>query len=839
LSNAFFDLDAPKEDEEGLFARDFDGQLIRFVAATDEDYKKDVSLTIDGQAITVKQAVPSADSQGNILTDADGNTIPRRTTIYDAARALFVKKMGDVNPIPTLCHQEHMTPAGVCRICVVEVLKDGKRDSRLLPACQHRVEPGMAVHTLNSPDGKASERVRTCVKVLTELLVADHLRPEALQAAATGARPLNELEVLAARDMGASVPAEKSAGPKSIAEAPLRFSPRTFSRGDDNSSMVIAVDHDSCILCERCVRACTEVKQNYVISRTGKGYTAKIGFDLNDPMGQSSCVSCGECMISCPTDALTFRNPVRSLALQEEAAVGAVPVSAAELKQEFPLFSGLPYKFLQWNAGSVIRRYLKPGDVLCREGDYGSTAFILVKGRFEISIRSSLTHVENQNRGGMWGILGRITSRLTSRARAPQSHRAVIRNDGNAPLSYSLPLAVRTPEDLIIGEMTCMSHYPRSATVVAMDDAEVLEIRRNVLHMLQRNPIARELLNKVYRERALLSHLQQMSLLADLNDVERRACADFLREKVDLIRVEPGQVIFRQGDPADHFYMVRLGFVKVSQHSEGGDRVVDYLGPGRYFGEIGLLSRLTALVTGAGPAPLEGMRTATCTALDDVELVRIQGRTFRQLVEAYPRLRERLLQESVELLKKDAANRRTIGEPLGKFLDDGLFEAQNLLVLDLESCTRCDECTKACADTHDDVTRLIREGLRFDRFLVASSCRSCLDPYCLVGCPVDAIHREHSKEIRIEDHCIGCGLCAQNCPYGNINMHEIKEQRDDPEHPGLKRFVMQQKATTCDMCRDVVGPGQDPSCVYACPHNAAFRMSGPQLMQAVKARLTP
>ena len=173
-------------------------------------------------------------------------------------------------------------------------------------------------------------------------------------------------------------------------------------------------------------------------------------------------------------------------------------------------------------------------------------------------------------------------------------------------------------------------------------------------------------------------------------------------------------------------------------------------------------------------------------------------------------------------------------------LYQGLYLAQSLLVLDLERCTRCDECTKACADTHGGVTRLVRDGLRFDKFLVASSCRSCLDPYCLVGCPVDAIHRNgESLEIEIEDYCIGCGLCAENCPYGNINMHGFPKQEVDQrgqlrevfeERDGRRLPVIQQRATTCDLCRSIDGR---PSCVYACPHDAAYRMSGQQLMEIV------
>src|SRR5262249_46124892 len=76
-------------------------------------------------------------------------------------------------------------------------------------------------------------------------------------------------------------------------------------RPKDLSSPVIAVDHQACILCDRCIRACDEVQCNEVIGRTGKGYTTRIGFDLDTPMGQSTCVACGECVAACPTGALT------------------------------------------------------------------------------------------------------------------------------------------------------------------------------------------------------------------------------------------------------------------------------------------------------------------------------------------------------------------------------------------------------------------------------------------------------------------------------------------------------------------------------------------------------
>ena len=69
------------------------------------------------------------------------------------------------------------------------------------------------------------------------------------------------------------------------------------------------------------------------------------------------------------------------------------------------------------------------------------------------------------------------------------------------------------------------------------------------------------------------------------------------------------------------------------------------------------------------------------------------------------------------------------GLQLDEFMDQGLYQAQNLLLIDLDHCTRCDACVSACAEAHDGVTRLIRDGLRYDHFLVPTACRSCRDPF--------------------------------------------------------------------------------------------------------------
>src|SRR5438067_2109608 len=75
----------------------------------------------------------------------------------------------------------------------------------------------------------------------------------------------------------------------------------------DVTSAVIAVDRQACILCDRCIRACNDIQSNEVIGRAGKGTGAYIAFDLDRPMGESTCVSCGECAAACPTGALTHK----------------------------------------------------------------------------------------------------------------------------------------------------------------------------------------------------------------------------------------------------------------------------------------------------------------------------------------------------------------------------------------------------------------------------------------------------------------------------------------------------------------------------------------------------
>ena len=180
--------------------------------------------------------------------------------------------------IPHLCYREGTRPDGNCRACVVEI--EGER--LLQPACVREAEAGMKV-SLNG------DRVRRAQKMVLELLQSDMPQTEYTLH--------NELDYWSGK-LGLGAP---------------RFAPRN-QPPVDLSHPGIAVNLDACIQCTRCVRACREEQNNDVIGYARRGAESLIVFDLDDPMGRSSCVGCGECVQACPTGALM---PARQAGLKK------------------------------------------------------------------------------------------------------------------------------------------------------------------------------------------------------------------------------------------------------------------------------------------------------------------------------------------------------------------------------------------------------------------------------------------------------------------------------------------------------------------------------------------
>jgi formate dehydrogenase major subunit len=189
-------------------------------------------------------------------------------TIFRAARRLDIK-------LPHLCYtpKPGYRPDGNCRVCMVEI--EGERV--LAASCIRTPTAGMKVKT-------QTERAKTARKMVAELLVTDQPAMEVAH------DPMSEFWKTVKRQS-----VEQSRFPK---RDPIVVPP------SDRSHPAMAVNLDACINCNLCVRACREVQVNDVIGMAGRGYTEKIVFDFDDPMGASTCVACGECVQACPTGAL-------------------------------------------------------------------------------------------------------------------------------------------------------------------------------------------------------------------------------------------------------------------------------------------------------------------------------------------------------------------------------------------------------------------------------------------------------------------------------------------------------------------------------------------------------
>lgn len=425
---------------------------------------------------------------------------------------------------------------------------------------------------------------------------------------------------------------------------------------------------------------------------------------------------------------------------------------------------------------AALRRY-KKGEIICEEGAFGSTAFYIVSGKVDIFIASPMAHIRTKASTG--SIFNRSLSKISSILSTDSDRgtgRRLIPVDAPVDLDVRNPVAQLEKGDLF-GEMTCRTFQPRSATVRAAEDCEIVELLRVVLDMLFgtrevsdhvkettkvkaqtfKGTSFKKDFDEKYRRRGLQNHLSSVHLFESIG----KEFLDYLVETVKLETVLKGEVICSEGDAGDGFYLIRNGMVKVSKKRPGGEVVLNYLSRGEFFGEVSLITEQT--------------RTATCTALDTVDLVKIDRADFKKMLDQFPQFQAEVSAIAQKRMETGNQMQKTIQEEVGleEFLDQGLLEAQNLLIIDLDKCTRCDLCVQACAESHDGASRLIRDGLRYDKYLVPTACRSCKDPLCMTQCPVGAIRRTNTLEIKIEDWCTGCTRCEQLCPFGNITMHTI------------------------------------------------------------------
>ncbi len=240
------------------------------------------------------------------LVNVKINNIPVQveegTTILEAARIAGVK-------IPTLCYLKGVNQIGACRVCVCEV----KGARSLVAACVYPVNEGMEVFT-NTPQVRASR------KATVELLMSNH-RQECLSCVRNNNCELQTLSL----ELGCD--SHKYDGVKSEALV-------------DNSSPYLMRDNSKCVLCRRCVAVCKEYQSVGVIGANGRGFDTHIACAFEKDLADTSCVGCGQCILACPTGALTEREEIDDVldAIADptkRVIVGTAPSVRVGLGEEF------------------------------------------------------------------------------------------------------------------------------------------------------------------------------------------------------------------------------------------------------------------------------------------------------------------------------------------------------------------------------------------------------------------------------------------------------------------------------------------------------------------------
>ena len=380
------------------------------------------------------------------------------------------------------------------------------------------------------------------------------------------------------------------------------------------------------------------------------------------------------------------------------------------------------------------------------------------------------------------------------------------------------PVQVVLGKGQFFGEMGLISGRRRTATIRAGNNCVLIETpRRSMLKLLASVEAVRKTLDQVSLKRAVRQYLQ-----AQIAEHE----VDYLVEGALIKKYAANETLFREGDKADGLYMIRRGSVTVSRAIAGKEIVMSYVAAGNYVGEMALMS--------------DAPRSATVKAAVATECVMLEAKRFVEVVARNTSMRggvdARLMQRmSVNQVMEAKADS---GNLISFLMQQGLGEATDVLLIDESLCTRCNNCEKACAETHEGTSRLDREaGPTYAQIHVPTSCRHCEHPHCMKDCPPDAIHRSQNGEVFITDACIGCGNCEKNCPYGVIQLAPVTEQKAKPPvlswllfglgaEPGAAATEYDKnapkKAVKCDMCKGQQG---GPACVRSCPTGAAIRVS--------------
>jgi len=617
---------------------------------------------------------------------------------------------------------------------------------------------------------------------------------------------------------------------------------------------------DMCIGCNRCMDACPVPMSSLltIADLNSANVTASVASQV--ARFTHECIMCGSCVPVCPVDN---HRDLLMLSLKERLGVSwlhspdsrhiqhivtqlpegwSLPTLMSRLREQAILRDAeqIPDTYLLHILAASTPRIALPGETLIREGEYGRDLHLILEGKLELAASDI---------------------------------------EGNA-----LPLAIARRGEYV-GEDGMLTGLPYKASAQAVAPAFVLTVPEQVMQRLEElAPGVRGHFERYNSARSLHAILKRMALFQGVADADIQA----LIQRTPVKQYERDERLFAEngrggyerqaGKPArETLHILLEGFVKVARHTskgtgrhKGDERIIAYRQGGDYFaGGLDLL--------GDGQA-------VSVTTINRCRVAEVQRAALLALFERYPEVGQRFsvrLREYVETAVSTQGYALASG-PLARFapgskpvdagvqdglhalVSDGVVEGTGVLVIDLDKCIHCDECEDACERRHGH-SRMNRKGMVVGNISIATACRQCQDPVCML-CSRAGIARHPNGEVYITESCIGCGICAERCPYGAISIVNID---DEAAGPALDRFrafftkgpgreggrkttrtlpvvsadlvgsytapgpldvhsprnafdeLRKKVAIKCDLC---AGYG-DQACVQACPTGAALRIS--------------
>src|SRR5438132_6798104 len=337
------------------------------------------------------------------------------------------------------------------------------------------------------------------------------------------------------------------------------------------------------------------------------------------------------------------------------------------------------------------------------------------------------------------------------------------------------------PAGTCFGEMSILAGVPRNATILSSDNGEsatVLEMVRPALRLLRSLKKFAERIDTTYRSHGLANTIDQLQAVTGdtLTTVDLVAVGSLSQ----FMAYGKHHLLVKEGTPIDRLILMRSGWLRrvrgVPIYKEVTDGAAssslipkDFLGAGNCLGLEALNGQTTWQYSAELMARSEVLEIPLTELRADRSLCERVGKAFAafSLADDDTALAARADKTSLAAAEKEIAT--------------GIVDAVNLLVMDMDLCVRCGNCSLACHKVHGQ-SRLLRRGIHIERpvkvgssasqhVLSPSVCMHCKDPECLTGCPTGAIFRDPKGQVDIDPKtCIGCFDCATQCPYNAISM---------------------------------------------------------------------